>query len=241
MKSVVFRSELEKKWTKLFIWLRWSWTYSYNKGSPPGFWVTLPTDENVKVFVVVCHIDTNDARVRSLLEEHIAKIRSLDTVGSDIPILALANGPFYINHHKDECFDLYRSIKDHISPNCLGVIEHKCGDVRVCGTVTVRLSPKTGRYLMYWIDKDNVEYSTTRYENKPEGWYGKIVERFHWWSSSDRWSPIYFVGRPKSLSHTSSPRVHKIIDEFLYKPPRGLMFKRGVWQLEQEGLLRHDT
>jgi hypothetical protein len=98
------------------------------------------------------------------------------------------------------------------------------------GITTVRYSHREKKYILYWLDVvDKWEYSRFKRESKPEGWYGQ-TSRIPW---IKLWTLRFCSLRPKSHNE----RIHRIIDAYLYKPPNGLMYLKGLRELSHLGVL----
>jgi hypothetical protein len=233
MHDIKFRSPLEKKWARIFDNLNWVWSYSYTKGSPPEFFIYLVTDPDTKVFVTACHGFSHSP---SRLNTHIRKIRNLKLFDESIPILAVSDRPFINYELSPPSDEVYTGLKEWLTPNCIGRMNFKCSDgVTHSGPAMIKDSPGRHASILYWFDEDNWEYSSLNKVAKPEGWYGKYSRIS--WQDHGYWTPLYLVGAPEK---EQNEKIHKIVDAYLYKPPNGFMFLKGIRDLMEMGIVFAD-
>jgi len=223
----IFRSPLEEKWSRFFTIHRWKWKYEYTKGSPPRFLLTLPTSHDVEIFVSITHTDVRLSDRYEMLKAHIDLLRNRGHVSDSTPILALSSSPFF-NYEYNDANYLWNG-----SANCIGIIDHFYEDTRnrISGPVMVR-KLGTSNYVLYWVDKcTRWEYSSPKHEIKPTGYHSNVVANLPWpWYSkrNNTTTRLYDIGMRKSNAHTSL-----LIENFLWKPPRGLMVRKMVRDIQE--------
>jgi len=246
--DVYFRSPLEQKWSEFFTKYGWEWTYAYEKGSPPMFWLKLPTNREVSVFVTVTHTNIRLSDRFEALKRQICLIRNRGHVQAHTAVLAVSDGPFINQEFSVE--SRYAAVRNWYYPNCIGYISHTVSEGPkelnqecryVQGPVMIR--KPSAQYILYWIcDQTGWEYSEFKVQCKPSGYYNKVVDNLPWHATRPRekwaWSTrIHDIGTRKSNANVSS-----IIDRFLWKPPNGLMVRKMMEEVkhlaQSQGLWR---
>lgn len=242
----IFRSPLERKWSEFFTNYGWEWSYSYTKGSPPKFWLTLPTNDNVRIFVTITHTSVRLSDRFLILIRQIALIRERGYVSASTPVLALSDGPFINQDFVQE--SAYKAVKFWYFHNCIGIINHPVDSLTghdeqaeykyVQGPVMIR--KHLSRYILYWIcEKTGWQYSDLKNECKPLGYFFQMVDNLPWVVKLPEkgWVRILEIGTRKS-----DTQIATIIDQFLWKPPNGLMVRKIMEKIktlaESEGLWR---
>ena len=229
---ITFRSPLERRWSRLFTNYGWEWSYSYTKGTPPQFWLTLPTNGEGKVYVTVSHTDVRLSDRFEMLKGQVARIRDKGVVPDVTPILAVSSRPFV--NREFEIPSEYLAVWNWYCPNCIGFIDHYTKEIggeynHVYGPTMIR-KLSLNSHVLYWIDeRANWQYSELKYESKPKGYYSVMVDNIPWpINPSDNTIRLYDIGKRKPNPHLSS-----LIDDYLWKPPRGLMVRKMMKDVEE--------